>query len=388
MLNGWCEQGGGVPVDTLLDSQSKDRPRLDWATRCEQMKTGADHSPDGAGGHDPLRIEDIARAAGVSVSTVSRILNNHRDVSARTRSRVLDLIEATGYAPHPHARRLASGKSDTIALVYPFTSMQSDDNLLEFIVAANEVAVAERFFFNLSTHNVTREHLLSIYGAGHVGGVILMQICLHDWRVELLKRHRLPFVMIGRTNECEDLWYVDVDFEKMLQSIFDLLTSLGHRTIGYLARPEALRKQGFGPAVREMRGYEAAIEKHGLSSNWISTESSVASCYDATRDLLRRIPRLTAIVTTWGQGVAGVIEALRHARRRIPEDVSVISADSTEKAALSTFPTLTSIQLPAGKLGSCAAEMLVRILKENPPTPEHLILVPEISKRGSTAPPP
>ena len=134
----------------------------------ERMRTRTDQKKEGADGHGTLHIEDIARAAGVSISTVSRILNNHSDVSAKTRSRVLEVIEATGYSPHPHARRLASGKSDTIALLYPFTSMQNDDNLLEFIIGANEVAEASSFFFNLSTHRVSRAQLLSIYGAGHV----------------------------------------------------------------------------------------------------------------------------------------------------------------------------------------------------------------------------
>ena len=356
--------------------------------RYEHMKTGPRQHAKSAYGHATLHIEDIARAAGVSVSTVSRILNNHRDVSARTRSRVLEVIDATGYTPHPHARRLASGKSDTIALVYPFTSMQNDDTLLEFIVAVNEVAEANSFFFNLSTRKVTREQLLSIYGAGHVGGIILMQICLDDWRVEFLKRHEFPFVMIGRTKECEDLWYVDFDFEGMMLSIFDLLVGLGHRRIGYLARHEALRAQGFGPAVREMRGYEASLMKHGLASNWVSTKANFVSCYDATRELLRRDPALTAIVTTWGQGATGVIEALRGARRHIPGDVSVVCSDCTEKFAQSTFPAVTSIQLPADKLGAAAAQMLVRRLKENPSTPEHLTLLPEVSVRASTAPAP
>lgn len=352
------------------------------------MSTRSGFDSDNAINRGALHIEDIARAAGVSISTVSRILNNHSDVSERTRSRVLELIEATGYTPHPHARRLASGKSDTIALVYPFTSTQSDHNLLEFIVAANEVAEANSFFFNLSTHSVTQEQLLSIYGSGHVGGVILMQICLEDWRVELLRRHRLPFVMIGRTEECEDLWYVDVDFRAALLSVFDLLVEFGHRSIGYLARAESFRRRGFGPAVREMQGYEASLEKHHLSSNWLSTEATFASCYEATLELLRRTPSLTAIVTTWAQGVTGVIEALRRSGRRIPEDVSLICADCTEKVALSTYPTLTSLQVPSGRLGGAAAEMLVRILKDTPSSADHLLVVPEVSVRESTAPPP
>jgi len=332
-----------------------------------------------------LRIADIARAAGVSVSTVSRILNEKSDVSPRTRARVLGVIESTGYLPDPHARLLASGRNDTITLIYPIGTDGSDEVMLQFIVSANEVAADERFFFNLTTRETTEEQLMSIYRSGRVGGIILMQICLHDWRVAFLKERGLPFVMIGRTDDCDDLCYVDLDFEKAVTSIFDYLVGLGHRRIGYLARTEAVRREQLGPAVREMSGYRKSIRKHKLERLYLSPESNFESHFESTQQLLQLQPDLTAIVTTWDEGVTGVVEALRSAGRRIPEEVSVVCSACTDKVATSIIPAVTSVSIPSRVMGAAAARMLVTRLREPETPPEQLLLSPELKIRESAA---
>ncbi|HUX49539.1 MAG TPA: LacI family DNA-binding transcriptional regulator [Spirochaetia bacterium] len=342
--------------------------------------------PETKGEAARLRIADIAQAAGVSVSTVSRILNDKSDVSSRTRAHVLGVIESTGYLPDPHARVLASGRSDTITLIYPVGSDGSDEVMLEFIVSANEVAADERFFFNLSTREATEEQLMSIYRSGRVGGIILMQICLADWRVEYLKERGLPFVMIGRTADCDDLCYVDLDFENAVTSIFDYLVGLGHRRIGYLARTEAVRRAQLGPAVREMSGYRKAMRKHKLERLYLSPESNFDSHFESTQMLLRRQPDLSAIVTTWDEGVTGVVEALRAAGRRIPEDVSVVCSACTDKVATSVVPAITSVSIPSRVMGAAAARMLVKRLRDPGTPPEQLLLNPELKIRASTAP--
>ena len=329
-------------------------------------------------------IADIARASRVSVSTVSRILNDRPDVSEATRKRVLGVIRRMGYFPHPHARRLASGTSDTIALVHPISGY-ADYVLLDFILGASAVAEEQRFFLNLVTRPLKGNDLKSIYSSRHADGVILMQICLSDWRVDLLRRAGLPFVMIGRTADCDGLCYVDPDFHAAVTTVMDHLTGLGHRKIGYLHHPHARIEEGYGPAVRQAEAYARYVKDRGLPSLVEQTDFSYAGSYEAARALLRAEPGLTAAVSPSGDGVAGIIEAARQAGRRVPEDFSVVSSSCAERVAMSMLPSLTSVVMESALMGSIAARMLIRLLKDRSYVPEQILRPPVFVVRKSTA---
>jgi len=329
-------------------------------------------------------IADIARASRVSVSTVSRILNNRPDVSEATRKRVLGVIRRMGYFPHPHAQRLASGTSDTIALLYPVRGA-ADYILLDFILAASAVAEEQRFFFNLITRLLTRDDLKSIYKSRHADGVILMEVCLNDWRVEFLRRAGLPFVMIGRAGTNEGLSYVDADFHAAVSTVMDHLTGLGHRKIGYLQHPRARMEEGYGPAVRQAESYSRYIKDRSLPNLVAETDFSHAESYRATRALLDAEPGMTAVVSPSGDGVSGIIEAARNAGRRVPEDLSIVSSSCAERVAFSVLPALSSVNMESTLLGSMGARMLIRMLKDRSYTPQQALLPPVFVARSSTA---
>ena len=146
-----------------------------------------------------LTINDIARLSGVSVSTVSRILNDKPDVALQTRQRVQQVMDDLGYSPHTLAQRLAVRRSRSIALVFPLRDSAGRAEVATFIVKAALAAEAENYLFSLVAAPATESRLLSLYRSAQVEGVILMEIHMTDWRVELLKQYGYPFVMIGRT---------------------------------------------------------------------------------------------------------------------------------------------------------------------------------------------
>ena len=332
-------------------------------------------------------IADIARASRVSVSTVSRILNNRPDVSEATRKRVLAVIRRMGYFPHPHAQRLASGTSDTIALLHPIR-WAADYILLDFILAASAVAEEQRFFFNLVTRPLTMDDLKSIYKSRHADGVILMEICLSDRRVDFLRKAGLPFVMIGRTADCDSLTYVDPDFHGAVTTVMDHLTGLGHRKIGYLQHPRARMEEGYGPAVRQAESYSRYVDSRGMPRLVEDTDFSYTGSYRAARALLEAEPGITAVVSPSGDGVSGIVEAARHAGRKVPEDLSVASSSCAERVALSMLPALTSVNMESTLMGTIAARMLIRLLKDRSFVPEQHLRPPVFVVRNSTAPAP
>ena len=215
-----------------------------------------------------VTIADVAKAAGVSVPTVSRILNNKEYVADETRQRVHEVIRELGYAPHTQARRLRGGASMTLALHHPIESPHELTTVIEtpYITGAAAAASEKEYFLNSLVSQLTPQSLLNMYRSNQIDGIILLQVCMDDWRVNLLRPLTYPFVMIGRCADLEGLSFIDLDFEDAMQRAFDYLVGLGHRNIGFLTYPQTWRKTGIGPAVRTLDGYKYAIGEYGLPS--------------------------------------------------------------------------------------------------------------------------
>lgn len=331
-----------------------------------------------------VTIFDVAQAAGVSITTVSRILNNKPDVSKATRQRVQQVIEELGYTPHAQAQRLAARKSRTIALLFPLDRAPSLMEL-DFIAGAAMAAGEENFFFNFTTTPITESSLLGLYRSAQVDGIILMEIHLQDWRVDLLREYDYPFVMIGHCADNTGLSFVDLDFENGVMLAFDHLVALGHREIGFISQSQVMRQQGYGPAVRSWAGYEQARQKHGLALMGAEVNIAVPDLFDATLKLLAEQPQLTAIVVTQGASTVGVIRALRQLGRAVPDDFSVVGVITDKLAELIT-PPLTAIDIPAYTMGYQAAKMLIGKLQEKPMENDQILPPPELIVRKSTGP--
>jgi DNA-binding LacI/PurR family transcriptional regulator len=335
---------------------------------------------------DTITIVDVAKMAGVSVSTVSRILNNKPDVSPSTRDRVLGIIQELGYRPHVQAQSLAGGRSRTIALSFPARHAGFTQLELDFFVGAAQAAGERDYFFNLMTIPMTHDDLLNVYRNAYADGIILMRICIQDWRVEMLRDYGYPFVMIGRCANNNDLSYIDLDFEGAVPMAFNYLVDLGHREIGFLTFPPGEREQGLGPAIRSLEGYRESLQIQGLKSDYLEANLTVQDMYQATLDLLDEHPQMTAIVTVHGATASGIVRALHHIGRRVPEDFSVVPI-ATDKIAQLLTPPMTSISFPTAEMGYEAARMLIDTVQGKMGEPEQILLRPELILRESTATP-
>jgi DNA-binding LacI/PurR family transcriptional regulator len=330
-----------------------------------------------------ITIADVARVAGVSVSTVSRILNDKPDVAETTRQRVQQVIEQLGYTPHAQARGLAAGRSQTIALLYPLKTSFFSHLELDFVIGAAAAASEESFFFNFMTEPVTKSRLLSLYRSAQVDGVILMQIHLQDWRVNFLRDNNYPFVMIGRCADNDGLSFIDLDFEGAVITVFDYLVGLGHQHIAFINLSSAMHQQNFGPAVRSFAGYQKAKEKYGLPFLYREVNASTTDMFEATLQLLDEQPKLTAIFSKYSSISIGVIRALRQQGRTVPDDCSVVAIATDQVAQLMT-PPLTTIDFPTNTVGYQAAKMLISKLKQEPIETNQILLPPQLIIRQST----
>jgi DNA-binding LacI/PurR family transcriptional regulator len=327
-------------------------------------------------------IVDIAEASGVSVSTVSRILNNKPDVADETRQRVLQVIEEQRFAPQTAWQQLRSGKSHVISLHFPqdFNPPSQD-----IITGAALHCATEGYSLNLVANTLGEHDLLSVYHSGQADGMILMEILTHDWRAELLRKHGYPFIMIGRCADNHELSFVDVDIARGVADAVEHLFALGHRRIGFITIAPVLQRREYGYATWALEGYQQACRQYGLPALWQVVDLRSNHVRDAVAGFLAENPEVTALVSPQNAGVPGILKAVQASGLRIPEDISVVALFEDTLANLIT-PPLTAIHFPSQQMGLEAARILIAQLEGRLHSVQQVLLPAALRVRGSTGP--
>ena len=328
-----------------------------------------------------MTIVDIAAASGVSVSTVSRILNNKPDVAEETRQRVLQVIAEHRFAPQSAWQQIKAGRSRVITLHYPQDFNQpSHDIITGAAVGCQEAG----YTLNLIAAPLSDTELLALYDRGHTDGVILMEILTHDPRVDLLRGHDLPFVMIGRCADQGNLSYVDLDIGAGVAQAIAHLYELGHRRIGLVTLAPVRADKEYAYTTWAVQGYEEACRRYGLPSLWHSSDSD-ASVEASVLAWLTQHPEVTALVTPQEAEASGLLRAVQARGLRIPQDISIVGVMPDALAELAT-PPVTTISFPSREMGGRAARILVEMLAGNATSPVQILLRAEICVRGSSGP--
>jgi LacI family transcriptional regulator len=328
-------------------------------------------------------IRDVAKAAGVSVATVSRILNEKPDVSEDTRQHVLGMIDELGYARSTQWQQLTSGKSRVISLHYPQKVAVLNQLSFDFVTGASSVCGEHDYSLHLITQSLEESNLLDFYRTNQCDGMILMEIRLDDWRVELLRQHQLPFVTIGHGSNNEGVDFIDFDFESAVIIAFEHLVTLNHRNIGFISiTPDPERKR-YGPAIRAAEGYEQACAKYDSPGFYYEVNYGLKNVKEATISMLKAHPEITAIVSVSDMAIAGIFEAIQSLNLNIPDDISVIGLTNEQGAELTT-PSLTSLQFPSWSMGYDAGKMLIDKLEGKTKTVKQTLVAPKLHVRAST----
>ena len=329
-------------------------------------------------------IVDIAKAAGVSVSTVSRILNDKPDVAEETRQRVLRVIEEQRFAPHSAWQQLRSGKSRFIALHFP-----QDFNPLSQGIITNAALRCEEYGFtlNLIVGALSENDLLGIFRSGQADGMILVEILVNDRRVELLRQQSANFVMIGRCADTSGLSFVDSDIGAGVDDAVAHLVNLGHRAIGFITLGQVTPEKEYGFTAWARQGYAAACRRYDLQDYARIADLTTESVTATVHDLLAQHPEITAIVTPQDSAGAGIFKGIAAHGLRIPDDISVVGL-LDESIAEVTTPPLTALSFSSRELGFAAADLLVARLDGSADGPRQILVRPELCVRGSTGPAP
>ncbi|HEX5331599.1 MAG TPA: LacI family DNA-binding transcriptional regulator [Cellulomonas sp.] len=328
-------------------------------------------------------IDDVARAAGVSTSTVSYVLSGKRPISAATRLRVERSIRDLAYRPHAGARALASSRTNVIGLMAPLRVDVNVSVIMQFVTG---VVTAARTFDHdvllLTQDDATG--LERVADGSMVDALIMMDIEADDPRVPVLVGLRQPAVLIGLPRDSAGLSCVDLDFDAAGRVAVRHLARLGHRRIALIGSPRAVLERHTSYADRMLRGFTAESRELGLVAVAVSCESSHTGAIAAVDQVLESMPDVTALVVHNEVALPAVIATLRERGRRVPDDMSLVAVCPEDVAVGQPLP-LTSVDIPAHAIGRVAVEMaMARVEAEQPA--ETRLLLPVLTERQSTAP--
>jgi DNA-binding LacI/PurR family transcriptional regulator len=308
-------------------------------------------------------MQDVARRANVCLSTVSYALSGARPVSKETRQRILQAMDEIGYHPHLLARGLASRHSHILAILFPIIERGLGITELEFVSSVAQAASKNDYhliIWSAETHD--SDELLRFTCQGLVDGVILMEVHIHDARVDLLRESGFPFTMIGRCDDDHD-GYVDIDFNQTVRQALAYLATLGHTHIAFLNQSKTSYEMGYGPVVRTRAAFEENIQLSGLKGVMRFCRPTPQAGYDEFKALLEENPGLTAAIAMNDRALPVIVRAITERGWKIPDDFSLVALVSSERIAEMFVPKLTTLEPPSHELGRIATELLIKRLE-------------------------
>lgn len=322
-----------------------------------------------------VTIRDVAKAAGVSPSTVSRALTAEGPVNEQTRQRILQVAQRLNYLPDPAARRLITGRSGNIGLVVPDLGNPFFADIAKGV--QHRIREQDCALFISDSDEKVRYELGAVHQlARQVDGLIMGSPRMADDDLMELARE-VPMVLLHRM--VDGLPSVVADWADGMRQAVENLYALGHRVIAYAAGPKASWS-----SERRMEGLRAVTDDYGCQ---LIELGNVAPNYDgglAAADLFLATPA-TALIGYNDSVCFGVLSRLRQRGVQVPDDVSVVGCDNVRMSAM-TNPQLTTVSVPRAEAGGAAVDMLKRLLNgdENDEI-EHRVLPTQLVVRGTTS---
>lgn len=328
-------------------------------------------------------IKDVAAIAGVSPSTVSRVLSDSPRISPRTKERVREALRELDYHPNAFARGLVTNTAGAIGILIPpdMNEFFLNPFFAEMMSGVSDVARREGFDTVLSTSARDEENTLDAMMHGRrVDGVLLLRSRRADPAIASVMEHRFPATLIGSPADDVPLSHVDNDNVLAAYEATKHLISLGHTRIGFLGGAMELVV-----TADRIAGYRKALDEAGLPiDNQVIASSFFMEQggYLAMMRLLALSDRPTAVLASDDVLAFGAMRAATELGYRLPKDMAIVGFNDIRLAELAN-PPLTTVRVNMGAIGTAAAELLIRQIRAGEPSPVSKIIDTELVIRGS-----
>lgn len=335
-----------------------------------------------------ISIHDVAREAGVSVSTVSRVIRQYSNVTEETKQRVTAAIQKLNYTPNAAASRLGSGSLENIGVVFTRSADKAFQNpfFAEILMGIGHVLESYGYNMQLMMYNdvqLERQKVLAALASGMIRGVITLSTRNYDMLVQDLANSHHPFVIVGRVkgiHSQKPIYSVNTDNRRDSFLMVEHLIRAGHKKIAILNESKE-----YVVNIDRYDGYRRAFVANGLDFDpdlEINAGFSLQDSRQAVIKKLRQRPDITAIFAKDDLKAIAAIQGVRQCGLKVPEDIAVVGYNDYELAKIAD-PGLTTMHVPVYDLGVESAEMLLKLIQNQPIAEPQRILATELVIRES-----
>jgi LacI family transcriptional regulator len=331
-----------------------------------------------------VTIKDVARASGVSYTTVSRVLTGFEFVKERTRKRVMEAAENLGYVANPHARSLVGGSSRIIGLLVP----NLDNGYVGTIMQGIDKALAEANYdlvlYTSHRHPDKESYYVRAITNGLTDGLLLVAPLVPATYLEALREQDFPYVLIDQADVTESSSVVESTNWQGAYDATQYLIQLGHTRIAFIKGSPVVRS-----SEDRLEGYKAALANYGISvmeKLIIEGDFQQQPAYESTQRLLQSQEALpTAIFASNDLAAFGAIDAVREHGLSIPDEISIIGFDDIPQASF-VYPKLTTVRQPLEEMGQVAVKILLKRIKNQNEPSQRIALETQLIIRDSAGP--
>ncbi len=307
-----------------------------------------------------VTIKDVAKMAGVSISTVSRVINDSKPVSSDIRDQVLRVIKETGYVPNPVARSLVTKKSDIIGVIVPDISSLFVGDLLSGIEEIGRMYDYDVFLCNTYGESERELKYINLLKSKAVAGIIFVSEKLEKPQVDLIKESHIPAVYISKNAKDFDVYSIGIDHKKASYDMTNYFIEKGKKKIAFLRASV----EGNIEDSERYKGYKKALEDANIKLDKnlvIQGDSTDSSGYKMVEMLIEKGNVPQAIFASSDELAVGALNALIDNKIDVPKDVSVAGYDDTKIASM-IRPSLTVIKQPIYDMGAVASRIIVKLI--------------------------
>ncbi len=305
-----------------------------------------------------VTMRDVAQQAGVSIKTVSRVVNNQSEISPATREKVLNVIAQLGYRPNLAARSLVTQRTGAVGLVVGDITNPFFPEVARGMQDTAQTQGYNVFLCNTDEDPVEEQKALDSLAARSVDGLVIFGTHGRSQIMQFADHYR-PIIVINQFVEHPNIGLILVDNHHGAKLAVDHLVERGHKTIGMIAGLEKDPNK-----VRRIQGFQDALATHNLpiiDNHIISGPSKIEHGYDAALHLLQTYPQITALFAYNDLIALGASQACQTLGRKIPSDCAIVGFDNIQLASLVT-PKLTTIHTDKYDLGRKAMKQVLKML--------------------------
>lgn len=330
-----------------------------------------------------VTIKDVAKLAGVSISTVSRVINDSKPVTDEVKQRVLDVIKETGYVPNPLARSLVTKKSKLIGVIVPEVSDSFVNEILNGIEAVSKMYDYDILLVNTYSDKEQELESIKLLKTKQVEGIVMLSWILDEDHVNAMKESRIPAIYISKTARNYDIYTVSTSNEDATYDMTEYLIKNGHEDIAFImtSKEETILE-------RERRtGYERALKDNNIKIDEKLIKYGLTDYeggYNSMKELIEDKIIPSAVFVTGDEAAVGAINAIFDAGYSVPEDISVAGFNDTKLAKIYR-PKLTTVFQPLFDMGAVSIRALIKIINGDTVEEKKIELPYQIMERESVA---